>query len=132
MTKPLTLLVNIDHTLCATGGETKGYLDVAPQPRVVKQLRRYHEAGYHIILFTSRQMSTYAGNLGKVSRYGAGATTKWLTRHRVPYDELLFGRPWMARQVSDIDGRTLGPDDFLRHSPAELAAMTRPEQPVSS
>ena len=116
---PRKLLVNLDVTLCATAVTGHGYLDHAPLPAVVAQLARFRAAGYQITLFTSRQMGTYAGQLATVNRYSAQATVKWLRRYRVPYDRLLFGRPWAVRDATVVDGRDVTAADFLTWQPVD-------------
>jgi len=130
MDKTTSLVVDIDGTLCDLKTADQEYLDVAPKQSVIDQLRHYQEAGYHIILFTSRQMRTYKGNLGKINKYTAPVTTKWLEKYDVPYDEIVFGKPWAGRGGYYIDDRAFRPSEFLAHTPEELAALTEKERDV--
>ncbi|MDT7014793.1 HAD family hydrolase [Levilactobacillus namurensis] len=122
MEKQRRLLIEITKTLCGLP-DSQGYLDGAPQPAVVTRLRQYQAAGYQVVLFTSRQMQTSDGNLERLNRYTARNTMKWLRRHQVPYDRLLFGKPWAGQGDYDIDDRVLHPGEFLQKTPAELLQL---------
>lgn len=113
MDQTTSLVVDIDGTLCDLKTSEQSYLDVAPKTQVIDQLRRYQAAGFHIILFTSRQMHTYKGNLGKINKYTAPMTAQWLAKYAVPYDEILFGKPWAGRGGYYIDDRAFRPSEFI-------------------
>lgn len=130
MDQTTSLVVDIDGTLCDLKTSEQSYLDVAPKPSVIAQLRRYQAAGFRIILFTSRQMRTYNGNLGQINKYTAPVTAKWLDRHNVPYDEIMFGKPWAGRGGYYIDDRAFRPSEFLQHTPTELEALVEKEREV--
>lgn len=130
MDQTTSLIVDIDGTLCDLKTPEQSYLDVAPKPSVIEQLRTYQTAGFRIVLFTSRQMRTYNGNLGQINKYTAPVTAKWLNRYDVPYDEIMFGKPWAGRGGYYIDDRAFRPSEFLNHTPAELEALVDKERDV--
>lgn len=130
MDKTTSLVVDIDGTLCDLKTADQSYLEVAPKPSMIEKMREYQAAGYHIILFTSRQMRTYAGNLGKINKYTAPMTREWLDNYDVPYDEIIFGKPWAGRGGYYIDDRAFRPSELLKHSPEELAAIVEKERDV--
>lgn len=130
MDKTTSLVVDIDGTLCDLKTAEQTYLDVAPKPSMIAQLRQYQEMGYRIILFTSRQMRTYQGNLGEINKYTAPITEKWLAKYDVPYDEILFGKPWAGHGGYYIDDRAIRPSEFLKYSEAEIAEIVAKERDV--
>jgi len=130
MDKTTSLVVDIDGTLCDLKTPDQTYLDVTPKVSMVEKMREYQQAGYHIILFTSRQMRTYEGNLGKINKFTAPMTQKWLAKNDVPYDEIIFGKPWAGRGGYYIDDRAFRPSELLQHSPEELADLVEKERDV--
>ena len=62
--------------------------------QIIEKLREYKKKGYKILLFTSRNMRTYKSNLGEINKYTAPIIFEWLSKWDVPYDEILFGKPW--------------------------------------
>ncbi|MFC6206078.1 HAD family hydrolase [Levilactobacillus tongjiangensis] len=130
MDKTTSLVVDIDGTLCDLKTSDQSYLDVAPKTSVINKIREWQKLGYRIILFTSRQMRTYEGNLGKINKYTAPITEKWLAKYDVPYDEIIFGKPWAGRGGYYIDDRAFRPSEFLKSSPEELEALVDKERDV--
>lgn len=130
MDKTTSLVVDIDGTLCDLKTADQTYLDVAPKPSMIAQMRAYQQAGYQIILFTSRQMRTYEGNIGKINKYTAPITKEWLAKYDVPYDQIIFGKPWAGRGGYYIDDRAFRPSELLKYSPDELADLVAKERDV--
>lgn len=106
-----TLIVDIDGTLC--GGPVQGdYSLVKPIDEVCHALRRAHNKGIYIVLFTARNMRTFKGSLGLINKYTAPVLMSWLNDHQIPYDEIYFGKPW-GPNVSYIDDKSLTIADFV-------------------
>src|SRR4051794_25891577 len=93
---------------------------------MLAKLREYKEAGFYIILYTSRNMRTYGGNIGLITANTAKATMAWLDRHGIPYDEIHFGKPWASRVGFYVDDRAVRPDEFLRMTPQEICRLLEP------
>lgn len=107
------LVVDIDGTLCSIKKADQSYSDVIPDLPLIEKLREYKQRGYTILLYTSRNMKTYEGNIGKINRFTAPVLLEWLERWNVPYDEILFGKPWPRKHGFYIDDRAIRPDEFL-------------------
>ena len=83
-------------------------------------MRVYHEAGAKIVLFTSRNMNSYQGNLGLINKNTARVLTDWLEKWNIPYDEIFYGKPWPGHKGFYVDDRSVRPDEFLGYTPEEL------------
>lgn len=118
-----TLVVDIDGTLCAIKAIDQDYADLEPNQTMIDKLRQYQLAGYKILLFTSRNMNTYKNNLGQINKHTAPVLFDWLIKWNIPYDEILFGKPWPQKKGFYIDDRTVRPDEFLRMSEDEIQKM---------
>lgn len=110
------IVMDIDGTICNGKKENQTYLDVKPKIDVVRKLRFYKEKGFHVILFTSRQMRTYKGNIGKINVNTGKVLFEWLDLHDIPYDEIHFGKPWCGFNGFYVDDKTIRPDEFLKLS----------------
>ena len=53
-----------------------------------------HEKGTYIVLFTARNMRTFKGAIGLINKYTAPVVLEWLNKYNIPYDEIIFGKPW--------------------------------------
>ena len=118
-------MVDIDGTLCPVKGREERYEDVCPYPEMLERLRSYKKNGARIVLFTSRNMNSYQGNLGLINKHTAKILLEWLERWEVPYDEILYGKPWPGQKGFYVDDRSVRPDEFLGHTPQELEEICR-------
>lgn len=117
------LVMDVDGTLCEVKAADQSYLDVYPRHDVVARLREYRRDGFYIILYSSRNMRTYQGNLGRIIANTTRVLTEWLDRHEIPYDEIHLGKPWPGRQGFYVDDRAIRPDEFLSMSFTEITEM---------
>lgn len=117
------LVMDIDGTICKKKKEKQSYLEVNPKGKIVKKLQNYKKDGFHIILYTSRQMRTYKGNIGKINANTAKVLFKWLDKNNIPYDEIHFGKPWCGREGFYVDDKTIRPDEFEKLSYDEILEL---------
>ena len=68
MFKDFSFIVDIDGTICPIKGKEEKYEDIVPYKNVVEKLKYYHDNGAKIILFTSRNMNSYNGNIGLINK----------------------------------------------------------------
>lgn len=104
---------DIDGTICPIKKSEEKYEDLVPFSEIVDKMRYYHDNGARIILFTSRNMRTYQGNIGLINKYTAAVLTKWLEKWEIPYDEIIYGKPWAGKKGFYVDDRTVRPTEFL-------------------
>jgi capsule biosynthesis phosphatase len=107
------IVIDIDGTLCPVKQPHQRYEDLEPFPEMVAKLQEYKRAGFHIILYTARNMRTYSGNLGMILANTADFTLTWLKKNKIPYDEIHYGKPWQGKGGFCVDDKTIRPDEFL-------------------
>ena len=123
MFEKMTLVVDVDGTLCPIKGKEEKYEDLVPYVNVVDKLRLYKKQGARIVLNTSRNMNSYQGNLGLINARTAKIMLNWLEKWDIPYDEIVYGKPWPGHVGFYVDDRSVRPDEFLKHTPEELEAI---------
>lgn len=89
----MRVVIDLDGTICPIRKENQGYEDLEPFAGAVQRMKLLKEEGHYIIIQTARNMKTQESNLGKVLKNVGKITLDWLDRHRVPYDEIYFGKP---------------------------------------
>ena len=114
------LFFDIDGTLCPVKKKEERYEDLVPFSDMLDKLRYYKENGARIILYTSRNMNSYSGNIGLINKYTAAVLTEWLKKWDIPYDEIVYGKVWPGHKGFYVDDRTIRPDEFLKYSLDEL------------
>lgn len=122
------IIVDLDDTISfTTMGE---YSNSRPNYSLIKKLEEYKGLGFEIIIYTSRNVRTYSGNIGKINANTLPLIIKWLDRHVVPYDEIYVGKPWCGHEGFYIDDKAVRPDEFVNLSYEELRALTsKPNDP---
>lgn len=125
MYKDISLIFDVDGTLCPIKNKDEKYEDLIPDEEMIQKLKFYKENGARIILFTSRNMNSYGGNLGLINANTAVIMQNWLKKWEIPYDEILFGKPWPGHRGFYIDDRSVRPDEFLNYSFEELEEICK-------
>ena len=118
--KEYSFVFDIDGTLCPIKKKEEQYEALVPYPEMLNKLRYYHDHGAKIVLYTSRNMNSYNGNLGLINKYTAETLHDWLKKWEIPYDEIVFGKIWPGHKGFYVDDRTVRPDEFLNHTIDEL------------
>ncbi|MEG1753052.1 MAG: capsular biosynthesis protein [Christensenella sp.] len=125
MFEEMTFVFDIDGTLCPVKKKTEKYEDLIPYSQMIKKLRLYKEEGAKIVLFTSRNMNSYGGNLGMINANTAKILMQWLEKWEIPYDEIIYGKPWPGHKGFYVDDRTVRPDEFLNYTTEQLEQICK-------
>jgi capsule biosynthesis phosphatase len=120
MLEKMTLVVDVDGTLCPVKTKDEEYGGLAPYGDIVEKIKDYHAQGARIVLYTSRNVNTYNGNLGLINANTAKVLLAWLDKWEIPYHEIIYGKPWAGHRGIYVDDRAVRPDEFLKYSFGEL------------
>ena len=115
------LIFDLDETLCNTiEGDYKNSI---PNIEVIDKLREYKRRGFEIAIYTSRNMRTYNGSVGKINANTLPIVIEWLGKHDIPYDEIYIAKPWCGHEGFYVDDKAIRPDEFLRLSYEEISSL---------
>ena len=120
MYEDLTFVFDVDGTLCPIKKEDERYEDLVPYPEMVDKIREYKQGGAKIVILTSRNMNSFNGNIGLINAKTAKILLEWLDKWEIPYDEIVYGKPWPGHHGFYVDDRTVRPSEFLEKSVDEL------------
>jgi len=109
----LRIVIDVDGTLAQAKGGSQSYAELSPHPEVVTKLREYRDQGFYIIVQSSRNMRTYANNVGLIQANTLPVLIDWLKRHDVPFDEVHVGKPWCGFDGFYVDDKAIRPSEFL-------------------
>jgi capsule biosynthesis phosphatase len=99
--KQYRFCIDLDGTICTVKTKEQSYHDVHPLPGAVEYLNKLKSEGHYIIINTARNMLTYNDSLGKIIANQAPIVIEWLKKYNIPYDELLFGKPYADFYIDD-------------------------------
>lgn len=125
MYKDITLIFDVDGTLCPIKRKDDEYSNLVPDEEMIEKLKYYKNEGAKIVLFSSRNMKSYNGNLGLINANTAVIMQEWLKKWDIPYDEIYFGKPWPGHRGLYIDDRCVRPDEFLKYNFEELEEICK-------
>lgn len=126
LNKVKKLVVDMDDTITVT--EHGDYANSKPIQQTIDLLKEYHDAGFQIVIHSSRQMRTYEGQVGKINVHTLPNIVRWLDAHGVPYDEIIVGKPWCGFTGFYIDDKSIRPSEFHSMSLDEINAMLAKEK----
>ena len=109
-----TLVVDIDKTICESP-KGNDYSKCEPIEPVCEKLREENNKGTYIILYTSRNVRTFKGNIGLINKHTNVVLAEWLKNNNIPYDEIYFNKPWGFGDLNYIDDKFLSIEEFKSH-----------------
>ncbi len=98
----MRIVIDLDGTICTLKQEGETYADVSPLPGAKEKLETLKSNGHYLIIYTARHMKTCDGNIERVIEKMEGVTREWLEKHAIPYDELVFGKPFGHLYIDDL------------------------------
>jgi capsule biosynthesis phosphatase len=104
-----TVVFDVDDTVLFT--ENRDYSNSRPNGDVVKGMRELKQAGWRIILQTARGMGRSGNNIEMVREDVMNEIVNSCTKHNIPYDEIILGKPWATWYVDD---KALTPEEFVK------------------
>ena len=119
-----TIYVDLDGTLCPVKKDGEYYADLPANQALIERLRQSQRDGYKIVVYTARNMRTYDGDISRINAVTAPIVLDWLTRHDVPFDGLIMGKPWPGPKGFYVDDKAIRPDEYVRMSDTEIHALT--------
>lgn len=120
------IIVDLDDTISIT--EDGDYINSRPINKTIEVLRRYKDEGFEIVVNSSRNMRTYAGNVGRINIYTLPNIIDWLNKNNVPYDEVYIGKPWCGFEGFYVDDKSIRPSEFHNCSYEEIEQLLKKEK----
>ncbi len=93
---------------------------MVPNEEVIKKLKEYASHGCYVIIYSSKNMRTFKGNIGKINAITLPQIIEWLKNNDVPYDEIYVGKPWCGFNGFYVDDKAIRPDEFVNKSMEEI------------
>lgn len=124
----MKIVIDLDNTITVPS-ESVPYEDLLPNRDVVAKLREFRAEGFAIVIYTSRNMRTHAGNLGKINVDTLPRILHWLAAHDIPHDEVVVGKPWCERGGFYVDDKAIRPDEFVKLDLQEIYGLVGRDSP---
>ena len=99
---PKRFCFDLDNTIVTYPKIPGDYTSVEPIKKTVEYLKFLKSQGHYIIIHTARRMKTHKGNIGGIIADVGKITLDTLERFNIPYDEILFGKPYADFYIDDL------------------------------
>ena len=123
-----TIIFDVDGTICPIKKADEEYKDLIPNTNMVNKIRALKQEGYRIVFFTARNMRTYDGDIDKILKYTKPILETWLQKWEIPYDEIIFGKPYPGEEGFYVDDKTLRPSELLSMSKDDISLFLKRKQ----
>lgn len=120
------LIMDLDNTISIN--KNGKYQEATPVTEVINKIREYKMLGFEIVIFSSRNMRTYEGNVGKINVNTLPIIIEWLKKYDVPYDEIIVGKPWCGHEGFYVDDRAIRPREFVKLSFEEVTNLIKEDK----
>ena len=112
------IIIDLDDTICKTNNGD--YENSIPRREVIEKIKEYRNLGFQIIIYTSRNMRTYKGNVELIQANTLPIIIRWLKKFEVPYDQIIVGKPWPSYGGFYVDDKAIRPDEFVNLNYSEI------------
>lgn len=119
------IVIDLDDTISKTVDGK--YTESTPIVSVVEKLREYKEKDYEIIIYSSRNMRTYEGNIGKINLHTLPIVLDFLKKYDIPHDQVIMGKPWCGKGGFYIDDKSIRPSEFVKYTEDEIKKILSEE-----
>lgn len=120
-----SIIFDIDGTLCPIKKQNEKYEDLIPYNLMINKIQELKEQGFKIVLFTARNMRTYNGNVNLILKKTKPILEEWLKKWNIPYDELIFGKPYPGIDGYYVDDKSIRPKELLSMTNEELRNLMK-------
>ncbi len=97
----MRICIDLDGVICQLKKTEETYNDLFPVDGAIEKIKSLKKEGHYIIIYTARRMKTHSANTAKVIADIGKTTLDWLAKYEIPYDEIMFGKPWADIYIDD-------------------------------
>ena len=110
-----SIVFDLDDTICFPNHSEKStyrkYGLARPNTAIIERMHKLKNEGFHITISSARRMLTHNGDLNKILDDVLVVTEDWLNTYNVPYDNLIFGKPYSSTYY--VDDKAMNLSQFI-------------------
>lgn len=110
-----SIVFDLDDTICFPNHSEKTtyakYALAKPNYAIIERMHKLKDDGFYIIISSARRMVTHGGDIDKILNDVLNVTEDWLNNYNVPYDDLIFGKPYSSTYY--VDDKAMNLKEFI-------------------
>ena len=122
------IIIDLDGTLTIDDDKVD-YCDKNPNLALIETIKEYKKMGFKITIFTSRNMRTFNNDVEKIKMHTLPIIISWLDKHKIPYDDIIVGKPWCGFDGFYVDDKAIRPSEFINLKYEEIKELLKKENP---
>ena len=112
-----SIVIDLDDTISLADKSIQDvyekYMSADVNLPIVAGMKRLHNQGWYITIHTARHMLTCYNDPDEAYARLGQLTVDWLDAHKIPFDQLIFGKPY---GVAYIDDKAMSLHEFITFS----------------
>tara|TARA_R110002167_G_scaffold129337_18_gene312242 strand:- start:8687 stop:9715 length:1029 start_codon:yes stop_codon:yes gene_type:complete len=105
------LIIDLDNTI-TVDHKSLGYNEKLVNS-IVKEAIVASNGKFDITIFTARNMKSLNGDLNKIHEITKPIALKWLEENQIPYDDIIFGKPYCGEEGHYVDDKNISIEEFV-------------------
>jgi capsule biosynthesis phosphatase len=105
------LVVDLDNTI--TVDDKRLDYPLKPVNALIKETMDASNTKFDITIFTARNMRSFDGDLKKIHEHTKPIALKWLEENKIPYNDIIFGKPYCGEEGHYIDDKNISVEEFI-------------------
>lgn len=95
----MRLVIDLDDTISVH--YNRDFEHARPVMETIEKIRQMKQDGWEIVVYSARGQNSCKGDLALIEQRNREQVERWLRGHKVPFDELRFGKPLGDVYVDD-------------------------------
>lgn len=107
------IVIDFDDTISManTYDNVDLYAKALPNKDVINIMKKLYNKGYKFIIYTARGWISCNEDIVQADKKYRNQIENWLKKYSVPYEKLIFGKPF---GIYYVDDKALRPDEFVK------------------
>lgn len=105
------LVIDLDNTI-TIDYKSLGYPEKKLNDKVKASILE-SKKNFDITILTARNMKSLKGDLNKIHEITKPIAIKWLSQNAVPFDDIIFGKPYCGEDGHYVDDKNISIEEFI-------------------
>lgn len=115
------IIIELDST--PTIESNAPYEEKLPNRQVVETCWHYRKWGFLLSFLQLATCRALTGTTKIITKHKLPVILGWLSKHHVPYRDVIIGKPWCGSAGFYVDDKAIRPNEFISKNFQEVSAL---------